>query len=169
MLTLAQLAFHNCISCPLINFPEDSGNTPYEFHFHLAPVSEIHPPSDVKLSFSSSVAKSQSSCCSLASSSSMAKLQLSSRYNSCSDNSSNPYSPGLDNWQSDRSSNWSSDSYINGPSDNLSHPHSPGLDPWQSDGSIGEGKGSISNIYNHEMDNGQVSQGSGSSSSSSKE
>jgi hypothetical protein len=162
VLTLAQLAFHNCIDCPLINFPEDSGNPPNEFHFHLAPISESHPPSDVKSSPSSFMAKLQSSCRNSALSSSVAKLQLSSRYNSRSDDSSNPHSPGLNSWQSDRSSNQSSDS------DDRTHPHSPGLDPWQNNGSVGEGKGSSSGVYDCETDNGQVSQGSGGSSSSSK-
>jgi hypothetical protein len=77
VLTLAQLAFHDCIYCPLINFPEDGGNPLYEFHFHLAPVSESRPPSDAKSSSSSSVA--ESSRRSLASSSSVVKPQLSSR------------------------------------------------------------------------------------------
>ncbi len=110
----------------------------------------------------------QSSCRSSAFSSSMAKLQLSSRCNSCSNDSSNPHSPGLDNWQSNRSINWSLDSYVGGASNNSSHPHSPGLDPWQSNGFIGEGKGSSSGIYNLETDNSKVPQGSGGSSSNSK-
>ncbi len=58
------------------------------------------------------------------------------------------------------------DSYIDGPSNDLSNPHSPGLDPWQSNGSIGEGEISCLGIYDHKMDNGQVSQGSSSSASS---
>jgi hypothetical protein len=48
------------------------------------------------------------------------------------------------------------DSYIDRPSNNSSNPHSPGLDPWQSDGTVGEGKGSSSGIYNLETDDGQV-------------
>ncbi len=141
VLTLVQLAFHDCIHCPHIN-------------------SLNHSSSNAKLSSSSSVAKLQSCRRSVASSSSAAKLQPSSRYNSPSNNSRISHSPRLDNWQSDRSSNRSSDSYINGPCNDLSNPHSPGLDPWQSDGSIGEGKGSSSGIYNPKMDDGQVSQGS---------
>ena len=79
------------------------------------------------------------------------------------------HSPGLDNWRSDRSSNRSSDSYIDGPSKNTSNPHSPGLDPWQSDGSIREGKGSSSSgVCNRETNNGQVSQGSNGSGTSSE-
>ncbi len=167
VLTLVQLAAHNCIHCPKINFPEDSGNPLYEFH--LGPAAESHPSSDEKLSSSSSMAESQSSHHSLASSPSAAKLQPSSRYNYRSNDTSNPHSPGLDNWQSNRSSNMlSSDSYINGPSNNSSNPHSPGIDPWQSNGTIGEGKGSSSGSYNLETDDGQVPQGSSGSSSSSK-
>jgi hypothetical protein len=60
------------------------------------------------------------------------------------------------------------DSFINGSSDNLSHPHSPGLDPLHSNGSIREGKGSSSGVYDCKTDDGQVSEGSGGSSSSSK-
>jgi hypothetical protein len=162
------LPFMTAFIAPLSIFSEDRGNPPYEFHFHLAPVSEIYPPSKTKSSSSSSMAESQSSHRSSALSSSVAKLQLFSRYNSCSNDSSNPHSPGLDNWQSDRSSNWSSDSYIDGPSDDLSHPHTPGLDPWKINGSVGEGKGSSSDVYNCKTDDGQVSQGSSGSSSSSK-
>jgi hypothetical protein len=88
--------------------------------------------------------------------------------NSCSDNSSNLHSPGLDSWQSNKSGGWSLDSYMDGPSDNLSHPHSPGLNPWQSDRSVGEGKGSSSDVYNCMTDDGQVPQGSNGSSSCSK-
>ncbi len=98
----------------------------------------------------------------------MAKLQLSARYNSCSDNSSNPHSPGLDNWQSNRSSD-QLDSYIDRPSNDKTNPHSPGLGSWQSDGTNGEGKGSSSGIYDLKMDDGQVPQGSDGGSSSSKE
>ncbi len=165
-LILVQLAFHDCLYCPLINYPKDSGNPLYKFQ--LAPAAESQPSSETKLSSSSSAAESQSSCRSLASSSSVAKLLLSSRYNSCSNNSSNPHSPGLDNWRSNKSSNWSLDSYVGGPSKDLSHPHSPGLDPWQSNRFVREGKGSSSGAYNLETDNGQVPQGSGGSSSSSK-
>jgi hypothetical protein len=163
-LTLVQ--FHNCLHCPLINYPEDSGNLPYEFHLESA--TESQPSSNVKLSSSPSVAELQSSRRSSALSSSVAGLQLSSRYNSCSDNSSNRHSPGLDNWQSDRSSDWSLDSYIGGPSNNSSNLHSPGLNPWQSNGTIGEDKGSSSGVYTLETDNGQVPKGSGGSSSSSE-
>ncbi len=165
-LNLVQLAFHDCLHCPLINYPKDSGNLLYKFQ--LAPAAESQPSSKAKLSSSFSVAELQSNRRSSASSSSVAKLLLSSRYNSCSNNSSNPHSPGLDNWQSNKSSNWSLDSYVGGPSKDLSHPHSPGLDPWQSDRSVKDGKGSSSGAYNLEMDNGQVPQGSGGSSSSSK-
>jgi hypothetical protein len=100
---------------------------------------------------------------------SVAESQPYSWYNYLSNNTSNPHSPRLDNWQRDRSSNrLSSDSYIDGLSNNSSNPHSPGLDPWQSNGTIGEGKGRNSGFYNLEMDNDQVPQGSGGSSSSSK-
>jgi hypothetical protein len=165
-LTLVQLAFHDCLDCPQINYPVDSSNPPYGFH--LKSTAENQPSSNAELSSSSSVAESQSSRHSLALSSSMAKLQLSRWYNSCSNNSSNLHSPGLDNWQSNRSSNQSSDFYIDRPSDNLSHPHSPGLDPWQSNGSFRECKGSSSDVYDRKTDKGQVPQGSGGSSSSSK-
>jgi hypothetical protein len=37
VVTDTQLASHNCIYCPLINFSEDRGNPPYKFHYHLAP------------------------------------------------------------------------------------------------------------------------------------
>ncbi len=70
----------------------------------------------------------------------MAKSQFSSGYNSCSNNSSKPHSPRLNNWQSNRSSDWSSDSYIGGTSDNLSHPHSPGLIPSRAMGPSGKSK-----------------------------
>ncbi len=159
--TLVQ--FHNCICCPLINYPEDSGNPPYKFHLESA--AESQPSSKAKLSSSSSVAKSQSSCCSLTSS--VAKSQLSAWYNGCSDDNSNPHSPGLDNWQSDRSSN-QMDSYINGSSNDMSNPHSPGLNSWQSNGTNSEGKGSISGIYNLETNDDQVPKGSNGGSSSSK-
>ncbi len=129
-LILVQPAFHECLHYPQINYPEYSGNPPYKFHLESA--TESQPSGDVKPSSSSSVAKLQSSCCSSALSSSMAKLQLSRRYNSCSNDSSHPHFPGLNNWRSKRSSNWSSDSYIDGPSDDSSHPHSPGLDPGRS-------------------------------------
>jgi hypothetical protein len=85
----------------------------------------------------------------------MAKSQLSSQYNGRSNDSSNPHSPRLDNWQSDRSRDWS-DSYINGPSNDTSNPHFPGLDSWQSNRTDGEGKGSSSGIYGLKTDNGQV-------------
>ncbi len=161
---LILVQFHDCLHCPLINYPEDSGNPPYKFHLESA--AESQPSSNAKLSSSSSVAELQSSRRSLASS--VAKLQLSTWYNSHSNNSSNPHSPGLvDNWQSNRSSNWL-DSYINGPSDNLSHPHSPGLGSWQCDGTNYECKGSSLGVFYLETDNGQVPQGSGASSSSSK-
>ncbi len=154
--SLPLVQFHDCIRCPLTNYPEDSGNPPYGFHLKSA--AESKPSSNVMLSSSSSVAKLQSSRCSLISSE--AKLQLSAH-------SSNPHSPRLNDWQSNRSSNWS-DSYINGPSNNSSNPHSPGLGSWQSNGTDGEGKGSSSGVYNLKTDNGQVPQGSGGSSSSSK-
>jgi hypothetical protein len=160
-LTLVQ--FHDCIRCPLITYPEDSGNPPYKFHLESA--AESQPSSNTKLSSSSSVAKSQSSCRSLTSS--VAELQLFARYNGCRDNSSNPHSPGLNNWQRNRSSN-RLDSYINSPSDNTSNPHSPGLGSWHSNRTDGEGKGSSSGFYNLKMDYGQVPQGSGSGSSSSE-
>jgi hypothetical protein len=163
---LTLVRFRNCLGCPLINYPEDSGNPPYKFH--LESTTESHSSSNAKLSSSPFMAESQPSRRSLALSSSGAKLQLSSWYNSRSNNSSNPYSPGLDNWRSNRSSDWSLDSYINGPSNDLSDPRSPGLDPWHSNGTLSEGKGSSSGIYNLKTDNGQVPQGSGSSSSSSK-
>jgi hypothetical protein len=163
---LVQISAHGCIHCPLINYPEDSGNPPYEFHLESA--ADCQPSSDAKLSTSSSVAKSQSSCHSLASSPS-AESQPSSHYNYPSNDTSNPHSPRLDNWQSNRSSDRSSsDSYINGPANNLINPHSPGLDPWQSNGTVREGKGSSSGVYDLEMDNGQIPQGSSGSSSSSK-
>jgi hypothetical protein len=127
VLTLLQLALHDCIHWPQINFPEDSGNPPYKFH--LAPPAKSHPSSDAKLSSSSLVAELQSSHHSLASSSSAAKLQPSSRYNYHNINTSNPHSPGLDNWQSNRSSDRSSDSYIDRPSDNSSDLTPPGLIP----------------------------------------
>jgi hypothetical protein len=167
VLTMVQLAAHDYIHCPQINFPEDSGNSPYQFH--LAPAEESHPSSVKKWSSSSSMAKSQSSHRSSALSPFAAKLQPSSRYNYHSNDTSNPHFPGLDNWQINRLSNrLSSDSYINRPSNDLSNPHSPGLDPWQSNGTIREGKGSSSGVYNFETDDGQVPQGSGGSSSSSK-
>jgi hypothetical protein len=156
---------HECLYCPQIDYP---GNN-YPIHkFHLESEAESHPPSNVKSSFSSSVAELQSSCRSLSSSSSTAESQASSQYNYHSDNTSNPHSPGLDNWQSNRSR---SNSYINGPSNNSSNPHSPGLDPWQSNRSIRESKGresgvsSSSSIYYLETDDGQTegSQGSGNS------
>ncbi len=163
-LTLVQLACHHCLHCPQINYPEDSNNPPDEFHLESA--AESLPSSDTKLSSSSSVAESQSSRHISALSSSADKSQNSSGYNSRSNDTSNLHSPGLDNWQSDRSSNQSSDSYIDGPSNNSSNPNSPGLDPWQSNGSIREGEISCLGIYDHKTDNGQVSQGSGSSASS---
>jgi hypothetical protein len=119
---LTMVQFHNCLHCPLINYPEDSGNPPFKFHIESAAESQLS--SNAKLCSSSSVAESQSSRRSSASS--VAESQLSAQYNSCSGNISNPHSPGLDNWQSNRSSDWS-DSYIDGPSNNLSYPHSPGL------------------------------------------
>ncbi len=107
---------HKCRYCPQIDYP---GNN-YPIHeFHLESAAESHPPSDAKLSSSSSVAESQSSHRSLSPSSSTAELQASSQYNYRSDNTSNPHSPGLDNWQSNRL--WS-DSYINGPSEDSSNP-----------------------------------------------
>jgi hypothetical protein len=124
-LTLVQ--FHNCLHCPLINYPEDSSNPPYEFH--LKSTAESQPSSYEKLPSSPSVVESQSSRRSSALSSSVAKLQLSSRYNSHSNNSSNPHSPGLDNWRSNRSSNWSSDSYIDGPAMTQATLTPPGLIP----------------------------------------
>jgi hypothetical protein len=152
---------------PRNNFPEDSSNPPYKFH--LAPAEESHPFSDKKLSSSSSVAELQSSHRSSALSPSAAESQPSSWYNYHSNDTSNPHSPGLNNWQSNRSSDrLSSDGYIDGPSNGSSNPHSPGLDPWQSNGTIWEGKGSSSGIYNLKTDDDQVPQGSGSSSSSSK-
>jgi hypothetical protein len=87
--TLAE--FHNCFHCRLINYPEDNSNQPYEFHLKSA--KESQPSSNKKLSSSSSVAELQSSHCS--STSSVAKLQLSSQYNGRSNDSSNPHSPGL--------------------------------------------------------------------------
>jgi hypothetical protein len=84
-----------------------------------------------------------------------------------SNNSSYPHSPGLHNWQSNRSSDQSV-TYIYGPSGNLSNPHSPGLGSWQSDGANSESKGSSSGIYDLETDDGRVPQDSGGGSSSSK-
>jgi hypothetical protein len=46
---------HECRYSPQINYPENN----YLIHeFHIASAAENHPPSDVKSSFSSSVAKS---------------------------------------------------------------------------------------------------------------
>jgi hypothetical protein len=138
VLTLVQIDAHDCIYCPFINYSEDSGNPPYEFHLESA--AESQPSSEAKSSSSFSVAESQSSR-RISASPPSAKLQPSSRYNYHSNNTSNPQSLGLDNLQSDRSSNRSSsDSYIDGPSNDLSNPHSPGLDPWQSNGPSGKVK-----------------------------
>jgi hypothetical protein len=161
--SLTLVEFHNCICCPPINYLEDSGNPPYEFHFKAT--AESQPSRHKKLSSSSFMAESQSSRCSLTSS--VAESWLSSWYNGRSDNSSNPHSPELNNWQRNRSSNRAG-SCIDGPRDDTSNSHSPGLDSWQSDGTNSEGEGSSSGIHNLETDDGQVPQGSSGSSSSSK-
>ncbi len=46
VLTLVQIAAHDCIHCPLINYPEDSSNPPYEYH--LESTAESQPSSDAK-------------------------------------------------------------------------------------------------------------------------
>jgi hypothetical protein len=114
------------------------------------------------------MAKSQSTHHSLSPFSFTAKLQSSSRHNYRKKDSSNPHSPGLDNWQSNR---LRSNTWHDKPSNNSSNPHSPGLGHWQSNGSIQESKksdsgvSSSSSIYYLETDDGQTegSQGSGSS------
>ncbi len=163
---------HECIHCcPQINY---QGNNFLPHKFHLAPAAENLPPSNVKWSSSSSMDELQSSCRSLSPSSSAAELQSSSRHYNCSDNSSNPHSPGRDNWQSNGSR---SDCWHNKPSNDSSNPHSPMLDHLQSNGSVQESKesdsgvSSSSSIYYLETDDGQTegSQGSGSSNTSREE
>jgi hypothetical protein len=138
VLTLVQIAVHNCIYCPLITYPEDSGNPPYKFHLESA--AESQPSSNAKLPSFSSVAESQASRRSSALSPSV-ELQPSSRYNYHSDNTSNPHSPRLDNWRSDRSSNrLSSNSYIDGPATTQATLTPLGLIPGRATRPLGKAK-----------------------------